>query len=97
MIHVLSVTCPTDDFPFGIEGHGAVVGSAEIIELIAVGVARSSAIGFGVPTSEGVARASEGILCKRLGFIVGSAMIPRSLPDARCSYSYRAHTPVAIG
>ena len=75
MIHVLSVTCPTDDFPFGIEGHGAVVGSAEFIELIAVGVARSSAIGFGVPTSEGVARASEGILCKRLGFIVGKSLV----------------------
>jgi hypothetical protein len=50
-----------DGRPLGVEGHRTAVGGGEVADALAVVIGGAAAVGFGVPASEGVARAGEGL------------------------------------
>ena len=61
--------------PLGVEGHGAAVGGGEVADALAVVIGGAAAVGFGVPTGEGVARAVEGVGGEVLCCAVGEALV----------------------
>ena len=64
-----------DDVPLGVEGHGALVGSGEVVDALLVGITGAAAIGQSVPACKVVARAGEGVGREVLRCAIGESHV----------------------